>query len=428
MRPLFSSTVYDFPLPKDRKKERKKAMEREFILMFEKAEKAAQEAAAKPGQSPAEDICVAALNFLKDFPVTHALMKSTMVGNRAGLFPRLNQHPSNRIRLACPEVIKTWKNTLESSNQEGNKNNNYSTNGDVDDHGGNTTVQVETGDESMAEVKESILLLYKKATTGAKYVAGDCCSPELLRCLDALKRLKEFPIDIVWATIGRKGLEELKSLRKHRSKSIQSVSSDVIKDWMDKFALGKRNEKNKNHHHGENTDVVVEEKPNKLTRDQSESESDTKKKQREEEKQRILGSLQRTNDRSRDLNREYFAKALLKVGDEVDPTLNERVGSCDPGRIAEMVETELFKAWGDFYGPNKAKYRSLRFNLNDEKNPDFRKKVLLGEFRPEWISRLSSKEMASDARRLEVDMIRKGLMFSTKDDTMLPVSSPTLVF
>ncbi|CAI9087755.1 OLC1v1021911C1 [Oldenlandia corymbosa var. corymbosa] len=116
----------------------------------------------------------------------------------------------------------------------------------------------------------------------------------------------------------------------------------------------------------------------------------------------------RTNDKIRDQIREDLAKSLSKVATEIDEKGEEagKVLSCDPLYVAAMVETELFKAWGSCGRANKAKYRSVMFNLKDNKNPDFRKKVLLGEFTPESISELTPKDMASQARKLEDEQIR----------------------
>ncbi|CAI9087758.1 OLC1v1021050C1 [Oldenlandia corymbosa var. corymbosa] len=113
-------------------------------------------------------------------------------------------------------------------------------------------------------------------------------------------------------------------------------------------------------------------------------------------------------DKIRDKIREDLAKSLSKVASEVDEKGEEaaKVSSCDPLNVAAMVETELFRAWGSCSRTNKAKYWSVMFNLKDDKNPDFRKKVLLGEFSPESISQLTAKDMASQARKLENEQIR----------------------
>ena len=93
----------------------------------------------------------------------------------------------------------------------------------------------------------------------------------------------------------------------------------------------------------------------------------------------------------------------------------EEVKKCNPFRVAAMVEDELFKNWGLFNGGNKTesqnKYRSLLFNIKDPKNPDFRRRVLLGHLPPELVVLLTAEGMSSDARRLENEKIREKAIF-----------------
>jgi transcription elongation factor S-II len=51
------------------------------------------------------------------------------------------------------------------------------------------------------------------------------------------------------------------------------------------------------------------------------------------------------------------------------------------------------------------------FNLKDDKNPDFRRRVLLGEIMPEKIVGMTADDMASDARKKENEYIREKALF-----------------
>ncbi|PSS33244.1 Transcription elongation factor TFIIS like [Actinidia chinensis var. chinensis] len=51
------------------------------------------------------------------------------------------------------------------------------------------------------------------------------------------------------------------------------------------------------------------------------------------------------------------------------------------------------------------------FNIRDTKNPDFRRKVLLGHVKPERILEMSTPEMVSDQRQLENEKIKKRALF-----------------
>jgi transcription elongation factor S-II len=56
-------------------------------------------------------------------------------------------------------------------------------------------------------------------------------------------------------------------------------------------------------------------------------------------------------------------------------------------------------------------FRSIMFNIKDDKNPDFRRRVLLGRIKPEAICAMTSEEMASDQRKKETENIKAKAMF-----------------
>lgn len=55
--------------------------------------------------------------------------------------------------------------------------------------------------------------------------------------------------------------------------------------------------------------------------------------------------------------------------------------------------------------------RSIMFNMKDENNPDFRRRVLLGEIKPEAIPAMNISDMASDQRKKENDDIKAKALF-----------------
>ena len=120
-----------------------------------------------------------------------------------------------------------------------------------------------------------------------------------------------------------------------------------------------------------------------------------------------LTSMIKCGDSTRDRNRELLLEALSKVVTEADGSIKENVAACDPVRVAVSVESVLFDMWGGSLGAQKFKYRSILFNIRDTKNPDFRRKVLLGDIKPERIINLTAEEMASDQRQLEIKQIQK---------------------
>ncbi|KAK8549344.1 hypothetical protein V6N13_009020 [Hibiscus sabdariffa] len=75
----------------------------------------------------------------------------------------------------------------------------------------------------------------------------------------------------------------------------------------------------------------------------------------------------------------------------------EQVSACDPIRVAVAVESVMFMKMGksNGNGTHKFKFRSIMFNIKDPKNPDLRRKVLLGEVKPERLVTMATEEMAS---------------------------------
>lgn len=124
-----------------------------------------------------------------------------------------------------------------------------------------------------------------------------------------------------------------------------------------------------------------------------------------------LNSMIQCGDPTRDKMRELLSDALSKVSSEADEDMKDHVAACDPIRVAVSVESVMFEKWGRSNGAHKFKYRSIVFNLKDPNNLDFRRKVLLGDIKPERICNLTAEEMASEQRRLENKQIEQKALF-----------------
>lgn len=124
-----------------------------------------------------------------------------------------------------------------------------------------------------------------------------------------------------------------------------------------------------------------------------------------------LDLIPKTNESTRDKVRELIAEALGRVGGEAEGDDLIAARSIDPIRVAVSVETIMFETLGLSKGVNKTKYRSIIFNIRDPNNPDFRRRILLGEIRPVDLINLTAEEMASDQRKLENQEIKKKALF-----------------
>jgi transcription elongation factor S-II len=305
-------------------------------------------------------------------------------------------------------------------------------------------------DKELVDLFESA----KKAADAAA-TASDGGS-EVSRCLDALKLLKNFPItyDILVSTqVGKK----LRPLNKHPNEKIQSMASELLEVWkkmvIEETARKKKDGTVDNKANNvkvekiEKTTTVtvnagsvsrsvkVEEilnaesvKVEKMYKGESTKHGSVSRSETVEAEKMDKGAISKVekkpsfappklttmvkcNDAARDKLREILVEALSKVASEADEDIMEEVRARDPIRIAVSVECALFEKWGRSNGAQKFKYRSIMFNLKDAKNPDFRRKVLLGQVKPEWLTDMTPEEMASDQRQQENNKIKEKALF-----------------
>ncbi|KAJ6865660.1 transcription elongation factor TFIIS-like [Populus alba x Populus x berolinensis] len=76
-------------------------------------------------------------------------------------------------------------------------------------------------------------------------------------------------------------------------------------------------------------------------------------------------------------------EALSKVASEADEDIRDEVEACDPIRVA----------------------------VSDQKNPDLRRKVLLGQVQPQRLVTMPPEEMASEQRKRENNQIKEKALF-----------------
>lgn len=114
-------------------------------------------------------------------------------------------------------------------------------------------------------------------------------------------------------------------------------------------------------------------------------------------------------DKTRDHVRACFSEALLMaVIDDYDDVDS-------PYEIAAAAEAAVWREYNGQAGKDyKAKIRTLLFNLKDPKNPDLRRRVLIGEVSAEGLVGMSSEDLASDATKQEHDKIRANMKKETE--------------
>ncbi|XP_004239974.3 transcription elongation factor TFIIS [Solanum lycopersicum] len=309
-------------------------------------------------------------------------------------------------------------------------------------------------------MEKELVELFEKVKRTADEAAvdgGADSSPEESRCLDVLKQLKKFPVNyqvLVSTQVGKR----LRQLTKHPREKIQALASDVVQNWKNIIVRETLKSKNSNGVNGESVkdesagatangatksqraesvkvekvsrvdDVKVERMTSKIEEVvNTESAFAEKKVERvivlktEKSSSNVvgaappkLGALIYCKDSVRDKVRELLAEALCKVSGEVDEELRDEVNACDPYRVAVQVETAMFEKWGRSNGAQKFKYRSMMFNIKDQNNQDFRRKVLLGKFPPSTITDLTPEDMASEERQKQNEKIKEKALFNSE--------------
>ncbi|KAL8144480.1 hypothetical protein V2J09_017512 [Rumex salicifolius] len=317
--------------------------------------------------------------------------------------------------------------------------------------------------------KELVELYEAAKRAGDAAALEDDGSAEESRCLDALKELKGFPVNykiLVDTQVGKR----LRHLTKHPRKKIQAYAADLIEIW--KNIIIEETNRNKKSGNSDNKpctngddkkrpisvktekfsqpDIVRKEKveqefsprPAKMVKSESfdkkmdnchsvkiesgssvhpvKANTSLKMENQASDSKRPLSvssgppkltSMIKCNDDARDNVRKILHEALCKVSGEADVSIRDDVEACDPIRVAVTVESVMFEKWGRSTGAQKVKYRSVIFNLKDQKNPDFRRRVLLGHVRAEDIPTLTPEDMASDQRKLENKQIKDKALF-----------------
>ncbi|PSS34771.1 Transcription elongation factor TFIIS like [Actinidia chinensis var. chinensis] len=337
-------------------------MERELVELFDAAKKAA-DAAAVDGASSKVDRCLDVLNQLKNFPVSYDVLVSTQVAKR--LRP-LTKHPAEQIQARVGGVLEIWKKIII--------------------------------DEASRKKNDGIDIRSPRKT--------DATEVRTIK-VEKLQKTGSFKVEKVSKTEcdlkkpGSASRSETIRVEKKEEKHVVS-RSETIKVEKKVGAVDTVK--------AENNDRRETVKAEKIPKE-AKPASSTKKPPQASNGPPKLTSLIKCNDATRDKIRELLLDALSKVPGEADEDYKDEVDASDPMRVAVAVESVMFEKMGRSTGAQKVKYRSIMFNLKDPKNPDLRRKVLLGQVKPEILIDMTPEEMASDERQRENKLIKDRALF-----------------
>ncbi|KAG2534288.1 transcription elongation factor TFIIS-like [Panicum virgatum] len=338
-------------------------MDRELLETFEAAKKAA-DAAAGEHDSPEAERCLDALRRLRDIRVNTDVLVSTQVGKR---LRHLTKHPHSGIQAVATDLFGYWKKVVL---EETGKKNGSSEN--------------ERSSDSSGKIEKARPVKIERNSSSS--------SMKIERSSDSSGKFeKERPVKV----------------------ERNSSSSSMKVEKRDVDVRGQRPDSVKVEKTASNGSKAQPAKVERVSKEVSRT-PDTKKTASVPTGPPKLTSLVKCNDATRDKIRELLAEAFSKVpgetsNDDRDEVRNilDQVNACDPFRVAVTVESALFEKLGRSTGAQKAKYRSIMFNLRADNNTDFRRRVLIGQVRPERLPDISAQEMASDARKQENEQIKE---------------------
>lgn len=359
--------------------------------LFEAAKKAADAAAAADeGASsggPKVDRCLDVLNQLRSFPVSYDVLVSTQVAKR--LRP-LTKHPAKLIQTRVVDVLESWKKIIV--NEASRKKNDG-----IDIRSPRPTEGTEGRNVKVEEVHKTASITVEKVlkTEGDLKKHGSFSRSESINV-----GKKTGPADTVKAE--KMDWSETVKIQKEEEHVISR--SETIK--VEKKVETVNTVKAEKNGFRETANAKVE----KIS-DREKPASSAKKPPQASSAPPKLTSMIKCNEITRDKIRELLLEAFSKVPGEADEDLKHEVDACDPIRVAVSVESVMFEKMGRSNGAQKVKYRSIIFNLKDPKNPDLRRKVLLGQVKAEKLIDMSPEEMASDQRQLEIEQIKEKALF-----------------
>ncbi|RWV97158.1 hypothetical protein GW17_00040072 [Ensete ventricosum] len=327
-------------------------MDKELLETFEAAKKAADVAAEAGGGSPEVDRCVDALKRLRSMPVTTQDLVETQVGKRLRYLTK-NRH--SKIQVEASALLEFWKNVVIQETSNSKKN-------------------------GSSENKNLVKNIKSERPEGVK--------------VDKTSRAGPVAMDVISTS------ESSKIVKKDRE---QGMNAEIAKSERDKT---QKNGGNESGVHSVNS-VRIPKGDHQAAATKKSSAGPPR-----------LTTMIKCNDPMRDKVRELLAEAFSKVSSETNEderdevrNISDEVDACDPIRVAVMVESVMFEKLGRSNGSQKLKYRSLMFNLKDGNNTDLRRKVLLGEVKPEKLIIMTPEEMASDKRKLANEQIKEKALF-----------------
>jgi transcription elongation factor S-II len=374
-------------------------MEQQFLSLFESAKTSADAAVTSSSMIPEVHRCLAALGQLKRFPVISSrVLLFTPVAKQVEC---LTRHPVKMIKTAASCLLYTWRRKLYARHRTIDGKTQLTKSGGVS-RNGTLIVKMRGRILGRVEVGMPIKTVKNEEKKIKETETGLSCfkKPPLVPAKQTRK--PEEKVENTISCIKKPLLAPAKKIIKPAGK-VESIKSGFKKPPQ-ASAKG----------------VTVQEKEKSFSGFKKPPQASTTC-VTAQEKVKGFGSFNKPSkepvkcdDALRGKVRSILVESLTRVAKETEAGLRRAVSSRDPLCVAADVESVMFQKMGAFNGAKTVKYRSVLFNLKDPKNPDLRRKVLLGQIKPEKLVTMTSEEMASNHRQFENAQIRMKSLLKEK--------------
>jgi transcription elongation factor S-II len=397
-------------------------MEQQFLSLFESAKTSADAAVTSSSMIPEVHRCLAALGQLKRFPVISSrVLLFTPVAKQVEC---LTRHPVKMIKTAASCLLYTWRRKLYARHRTIDGKTQLTKSGGVSRNGtlivkmrGRILGRVEVGmpiktvknEEKKIKETETGLSCFKKPPL---VPAKQTRKPEekVENTISCIKKPLLAPAKKIIKPAGK-----VESIKSGFKKPPQASAKGVTVQEKEKSFSGFKKPPQ-----ASAKGVTVQEKEKSFSGFKKLPQASTTC-VTAQEKVKGFGSFNKPSkepvkcdDALRGKVRSILVESLTRVAKETEAGLRRAVSSRDPICVAADVESVMFQKMGAFNGAKTVKYRSVLFNLKDPKNPDLRRKVLLGQIKPEKLVTMTSEEMASNHRQFENAQIRMKSLLKEK--------------
>jgi transcription elongation factor S-II len=397
-------------------------MEQQFLSLFESAKTSADAAVTSSSMIPEVHRCLAALGQLKRFPVISSrVLLFTPVAKQVEC---LTRHPVKMIKTAASCLLYTWRRKLYARHRTIDGKTQLTKSGGVSRNGtlivkmrGRILGRVEVGmpiktvknEEKKIKETETGLSCFKKPPL---VPAKQTRKPEekVENTISCIKKPLLAPAKKIIKPAGK-----VESIKSGFKKPPQASAKGVTVQEKEKSFSGFKKPPQ-----ASAKGVTVQEKEKSFSGFKKPPQASTTC-VTAQEKVKGFGSFNKPSkepvkcdDALRGKVRSILVESLTRVAKETEAGLRRAVSSRDPLCVAADVESVMFQKMGAFNGAKTVKYRSVLFNLKDPKNPDLRRKVLLGQIKPEKLVTMTSEEMASNHRQFENAQIRMKSLLKEK--------------